>query len=191
MARNKIEIIIIIIVIIISLIYFFALPKYQALGQLENALIQKQLDYEARADYYGKIFKILGEMKERKDVLGKIDSALPTDVSSSSLIYFLQTKGVENGLSVKAIVFPNTAPTTYGKVAKKTNVKDIKNIVLGVGLSGSYQNLKKFLFSLDNSIHQMQVNSISFSSAQAPLDPKLQNQPVTHDFRLEIQTYTY
>ena len=194
MAINKLVTTIIMLIITLMVMFLFVLPKYQEFKDLEQSIIQKQSEYQAMADYYAKITKLFSDIESRREVLTKVDSALKEDISFAPLIYFLQIKGIENGLVVKSIVPPKDSLESYKGVAPKKNTKEVKPAVFNISLFGSYQNLKKFLSALDNSAQLMQVNSVSLSALAVPLvvkSSKIQNQKGGYDFNLEIQTYTY
>lgn len=193
MAINKPATIIILFIIIVMIVFLFVLPKYQEFKDLEKTIIQKQAEYGALASYYEKIADLFGDIESRKDVLVKIDGALLEDVSFASLMYFLQIKGMENELVLKSIMPPKDSSGSYGTIASKKNVREVKPVVFNIGLSGNYQNIKKFLSDIDNSARLMQVNAITFNAQATPIlkSGKLQNQLGFYDFNLEIQTYTY
>ena len=74
------------------------------------------------------------------------------------------------------------------------NDQEIKNIVLMVDVSGSYQGLKNFLHSLERSARIFQVNTISFAPLEFSSPEGLTSaadQIKTYDFKLEIKTQTY
>ena len=192
MEINKPVATIILLIIALILIFLFIIPKYQESGDLQANLAQKQAEYDGQSDYYMKIFELLKSIRDRKDALGKINSALPSDISFASLIYFLQEKGVENGLAVKSIIFSQNSPETYRQVLPAESDKRVKNIMFNINLSGSYQSLKNFLSSLEKSVRLFQIDAISFISTQSLQGTKKsQNQLQIHDFNLEVKTYTY
>lgn len=193
MSLNKSVTIIILFVIVVMIVFLFALPKYQEFKDLEKTIIQKESEYKALAGYYEKIANLFGDIESRRDVLTRVDNALLEDVSFASLMYFLQIKGMENELVLKSIMPPKYSSGSYGAIALKKSIKEVKPVVFNISLSGNYQNIKKFLSDIDNSARLMQVNAITFNAQASPVlkSGKPQNQLGFYDFNLEIQTYTY
>ena len=175
-----------IIILIIALIIFFlfALPEYQKSNDLQYSLAQKQAEYNSKSVYYSKISELIGTIEDKKDALGKINSALPPDFSFAPLVFFFQKKGVENGLTIKSIIFSQISP--------ETAEKKIRNITFTVNILGNYQGLKNFLSSLDKSARLFEGNSISFSPSVTSSDSKQSKiQQQAYDLKLELQTHTY
>lgn len=191
MEINKPVTTIILLIVTLILAFLFVVPKYQESVNLQVILNEKQAEYDGESDYYTKIFGLLKNIKDRKDSLDKMNSALPSNVSFAPLIYFLQEKVTENGLTVKLITFSDIDPSAYGKVLP-VDSDQIKNIVFAVDLSGSYQGLKKFLYSLEKSARLFQINNItvtSFQSLQSGSEPQIISQ--NYDFKLEVKTNAY
>lgn len=160
------------------------LPKYQKSNDLQNNLAQKQAEYNGKSIYYAKIAEIIEIIEGKKDTLEKINSALPSNFSIASLVYFFQKKGSEVGLVVKSI--------TLSQISIPTSEERFKNIIFKVNLSGNYQGLKNFLSSLDKSARLFEVNYISFISSEISQSLKQsKNQQQTYDFQLEVQTHAY
>ena len=183
---------IIVIIIITILIFLFVIPKYQESRDLQTKLYEKQATYNGESAYYAKLSELVKDIESRKDVLEKIDSALPPDTSFAPLLYFLQKKGDESGLVVKSVTFSQALQGPYGQVLQESSDKKIKNVMFTLNLSGNYQGLKKFLASLEKSARLFQVDDISFLS-QEPLrgTTQLQSKLQVYDFKLDVKTQTY
>lgn len=167
---------IIILLVILILYFLFIMPEYRKISDLQNNLAQKQIEYDGKSVYYSKIAELIKNIESKPDSLEKINSALSSDYYLSSLVYFFQKKGAENGLKVNSIALSQiSAPATDN---------NIKDITFSIRLSGTYESLKKFLSSLDKSARLFEVNSISFSGTG--------NSPQQiYDFNMEVQTHAY
>ncbi len=184
MEINKPVSTIIIFITTLILFFLFVAPEYQKSSDLQNNLAQKQEEYDVKSVYYAKISETIKSIDSRKDVLKKINSALPSDFFLAPLVYFFQKKGAEAGLIVKSITLSQISPATLKK--------EVRNITFKINLSGNYQNLKNFLSSLDESERLFEVNSISFKSPVISQDLKQpKNQQQTYNFELEVKTHTY
>lgn len=169
-------------------VLFFVVPAYQKSVRLEKNIAQKEKEYASKIAYYDKITALIQEIDLRAGDLSKIDGALPTENSYAKLLYFLQVKAGEGGLVIKSINFQNST-SSYSLPANKNQT--VKNVIMTMNVSGSYQNLKKFLGLLDNSVRLFQVNSINFTPLDGKISSKDQNKITNRDISLEIQTYTY
>lgn len=170
-------------VIILMMVFLFLIPTYQKMNDLQNSLVQKQAEYDGKFVYYTKIASILKEIDSRKDAMEKIDSALPSDSYFSPLVYFFHKEAVLTGLTATSVRLSQITPPN-----KKTK---IRNIVFNLQLSGTYENFKKFLASLDTSARLFEVNSVSFSTPTTPLQGRLPQASRTYNFDVEIQTHAY
>ena len=163
---------------------------------MQASLNQKNAEYNSQTEYYIKILNTLKTIKDKKGSLDKIDSALPSAFSFAPIIYFLQKKGIDNGLTIKSINFSKDLSKTYEQVLSTDYNRQYKNVGLTLGVSGSYQNLKNFIHSIETSARIFEVNSISLRFAQGSTQSsqvltESKNQSVIYEIQLELQTYTY
>ena len=192
MEINKFATTTILLIINLILIFLFVVPKYQESIDLQLSLIEKQSRYNIQSNNYIKILADLKDINDRKYSLDKINSALPPNFSVAPIVYFLQKEATENQLTVKSITFSNDLQKNYENVLSSDSEKEVRKVGMLVDLSGSYQGLKKFLSSLDESARLFQVDKIYFSLPDSFSESSyLQNKPQTYNFKLEIKTYTY
>lgn len=191
MEFNKSIIATVTLIITLIILFLFVIPKYQALNTLSEILAKRQIEYDEKFKYHATITQILAEIKKREDVLPKVNSALPSDISFADLIYFLQVKGAESGLAVSSINFSNNATATSNQALAKTPVKDIGKIIVSLSASGSYQDLKKFVNLIDTSVRLFQVNAVSFGTPVAQVVKKSSTKADVYSIKLELQTYTH
>lgn len=188
MEINKPVITIILFIINLVLIFLFVGPEYRELLDSRVILAQKQAEYISRSDYQKKIAEILGDIEARQNILKKVDSALPSDFYFGNTVYFLQAKAVESGLDVKSITFSETTQIKYQPILEGRADQEIKGINFILNLSGKYQGLKNFLFSLEKSARLFEIDNISFASSGRG---NLQNQSEEYNFKLGVRMYTY
>ena len=180
--------------IVVLLIFFLVAPKYQQFKVFQQKIGEKQAAYDAKFAYYSEVANVYEQLMAKKDIVDKIDSAIPSNVSYGTLVYFFQKKGLENGLIMKGLFL-----TRASSINPET---DIKEITFSLDLLGGYAALKSFMASLEKSARLFEVASISFgSSAQAEatstlLGTKSKNPAPaqilqTYPFKLEVKTYSY
>lgn len=178
---RKIIIIVVVLLADIILAWFLVVPQYNQFKNLQTEAVLKEAEYNAKYAYYAQVNQLFDDIQKRQDSLSKIDNALPSSLSLSPIVYFLQKKTAESGLVLKDIFFSKTSP-----INPKTQVKEI---VFSLSLMGNYQALKNFIAILEKSANLFEVNSISFSS-QAQIQ-QAQQSTQSHSFIMEIKTYSY
>lgn len=191
MEINKPVAAVIVLAVTLIFVFLFAVPKYKESGDLQASLVKKQAEYDGKSVYYLKVLALISDIEDRKDALEKINSALPSNFSFASLIYFLQKKADKAGLSIQSVTFSDILPASYGETSQVLS-KEVKNITFTLYLSGNYRDLKNFLSSLERSARLFEVKTISFASLERLGGAEqFQNQSMMHEFKLEVKTYTY
>jgi|SRR3989344_923190 len=204
MEINKPIVALISLVIALIVLFLFVAPKFRESSDLQAKLLTKQSEYSGKSMYYEKLSDIFLDIDKRKDVLQKVDDALPSNVSFSSLTYFLQKTASESGLIIKSITFleipasgySQSSPTSQDQSLSSNSINNqVKDITFTIEISGNYQGLKNFLSSLEKSSRLFEMDTISFSTASAEQStqgqPKLENQSQTYGFNLTVKTHSY
>jgi Tfp pilus assembly protein PilO len=193
---------VIVIIITLILVFLFVMPKYQEFLDLRQKLGEKVAEYQADIEYYAKINEIYNTLQANKDLVAKIDSALPPEQQLAPLLYFFQEKGLANAMTVENL--------NLVRVSKPTTDKGVRDIVFSLAIYGNYEGLKNFLDSIENSSRIFEVNTLSFSApssqptssatptpaprilrkAGLTATPQPTPAPMYH-FVLEIKTHTY
>ncbi len=184
----------VILFIILLLIFFLVAPKYQEFKFFQQKIGEKQAAYDAKFAYYSEIAKVYEQLMAKKDIVDKIDSAIPSNVSYGPLVYFFQKKGLENGLIVRGLFLT--------KASSINPESDIKEIIFSLDLLGGYSALKGFMSSLEKSARLFEISNISFGSSvqaqatSALLGAQSKNYaPIqilqTYPFKLEVKTFSY
>lgn len=167
---------------ILLLIFFLVVPKYNQFKDLQQKIGEQQSAYDAKFAYYSEVDKVYQQIQAKKEIVDKIDSAIPSNVSYGPLVYFFQKKGMENGMITRGLFLTKAAPINPEK--------NLKEIGFSLDVLGSYSALKSFLSSLEKSARLFEVSSISFGSAGVSSAGKMQTLEI-YQFRLEVKTYSY
>lgn len=189
MEVNKPVSISVVLIIALTIFFLFALQKYQESMDLEMELTRKQAQYENQVDYYFKLSDILESIKQKQDILEKIESALPSEFAFAPIIYFLQEKAAKSDLNIKLINF--LQPEDSQQDSSENQKPEVKNVMFKVELQGNYQSLKTFLYALEQSARLFEVKSIAFVSPQSSALGRFQSASKSYDFSLDIETHTY
>lgn len=185
MEIDKPTIIAIILLAVILLSFFLVVPKYKQFKDFQMQVGIKTAEYENKYAYYSEIARLTRELENRKDILDKIDIALPSDPTYSSIVYFLQKKAGENGIFLKSVNL------SKGLLAEQEGVKEIG---FSLNMMGDYTSLKNFIDSLEGSSRIFELNSISFSSAINPQQETKSSETggaEAYSFQVQIKTNSY
>src|SRR3989339_136408 len=145
--------------------FFFVVPKYKNLKNLQAELGQKNAEYLSKFEYYAQIKENYDKLQKRKSEIKKIDEALPKTADFGQLIYYFQKKTAENGLTLKSLGLSQSSATG-----------NIKNIIFSLNLSGDYFALENFISSLEASNRLFEISNISFGSPSQPSVPQTELQ---------------
>jgi len=172
--------------------FFFVVPKYKNLKNLQAELGQKNAEYLSKFEYYAQIKENYDKLQKRKSEIKKIDEALPKTADFGQLIYYFQKKTAENGLTLKSLGLSQSSATG-----------NIKNIIFSLNLSGDYFALENFISSLEASNRLFEISNISFGSPGQPSVPQTELQeggggataqfqtPGIFNFTFQVKTFSY
>ena len=171
---NRPIIIAICIFITLTLIFLLISPKYQTLVSFKTKIEEKKNELDYLKAYFVELGNFYKDLKGHEPELSKIESALPSDVSPSDLLYFIQTKTSQNGLVLKSASLVTITPSLQRS--------DIKEYHFSIELSGFYPAFKNFLSTLEESGRLIEIERISFSSTK-------EKEPAS--FGVGIKVYSY
>lgn len=177
MARFIPIISIIILVLLIVGGYFYWWPEYQKFQELSLELKIKNATIRQEEEYLRELTNLSNKLADYKEALSKIDSAIPLEPSIPALFQFIQETSSENGLTLNEIRLMGI--TLIQPQPEKE--EKIKQISLGISVSGSYTSLKNFLSSIYKNARIIEVESINFSSPKG----------TSFDFDLNLKTYAF
>lgn len=141
---------IILLFIVFLLGVYLVAPKYTQVRTLQKEVAKEELVLQQKQGYFSILQKISEGSKTHKEVLEKIQAALPEEFSLPSLLNFLQSKAAENGLILKNI----------GEVVPLPSAK-IKEGGLHLVLRGTLPSFENFLKGLEKSSRLIEVETIS------------------------------
>lgn len=152
---------------------FFLYPKYQEFSNLSSQKKTSEFLVRSREGRISQLKQIYQEILTQKDLIERVDSALPSKFQTAQLLYFLAKSAQDNGLILQEVNF--TFPSFSDENQK------LKEIFLALKLSGSYPAFKNFLFALENSARLIETENISFAFSEKGI----------FNFNLKIKVYSY
>lgn len=137
-------------------------PKYQELSNLRTQLEQKRTQLASQNKYIQQIKAADAQLKEKEELVSKVNSALPIGPDIPSLLEFLQEASLQTGVSLEKIDWHE---------ARSLEKERIKDYSLNLSFSGSYFALKNFLYALERSARLIDVFQIAFTISPEPEEP--------------------
>lgn len=170
--KNKMLINVFITILIVGLIYFFIYPLYTGVGTIYNPKnnVSKLLEEKTKLDgalniakdYSLKINSINKDFITNVNTLpvDKLEKILPSSIDRIIIAYEF-TRLVEKEAS--KMLFSDLK---IGEIdnSNSNNDKGYKVLTLSFSLTGSYENMKSFLQSLEKSERIYNITSLSFAS---------------------------
>lgn len=156
---------IIAISLIVSVIMglLLVLPKYQEFSGLKAQINQKRKQLENQQKHAEQLNAQNLQLKQKQELVSKVDSALPFGPDIPSLLEFLERTSTETGVSIERI--------SWQEVSFSGQAERIKEHTLGLNFSGSYFAFKNFLSALERNARLIDVFQVSFSLPPNPEEP--------------------
>lgn len=172
--RQPILIIFVCGLVLVGLGKFLLFPKYQEYAKLTSnkSILQKNLT-DANT-YYDESEKRYDKMKrESKTALGRIDTALPSEISKAELFSHFQKLVEDSGSSLDSIAMGKPEVLANNNSAKNVGVGayTISSYNVNMSISGIYSGLKTFFNLAERSTRLIDVNTFDFSSTDNPVTP--------------------
>jgi len=173
----------ILIIIVGSLIllaiggYFLWWPEYQEFGDKKLEVEREDAKIKQKEEYFSRLESFSDRLSGYNDELAKIDFALPSEPSIAALFIFFQKTISENGLILK----DTNLGELFSSEIQGTLEERIQKMPFSVSVTGSYPALKNFLSVIYRNTRLIEVNSISFPSAEEGL----------FTFNLALETHAY
>lgn len=150
----------------------FIFKRYENLSLLRGEISIKEDELQSQEEYFDKLQDISNKLQENKDLLDKIESALPLNSETPELLAFVQKSASQSNLVLGDI--------NLGSML--SDLKDIKKIKVNFLLAGDYLGLKKFISLIENSSRLIDIDSIYFSYSE---------KGELFKFNLKITAYSY
>lgn len=154
------------------LFWVLVMPAYDTIGNQRDALAERILILEKRAQIMANIDQLTKEYSSRAADIERFSSIVPARKSIPEIISAIQALATNNGLQLSTIALGNN--TSADKNPYQSQLIDLN-------LSGSYPAFKSFLLALERNIRLIDIYSIDAS-------PASDNSPII-SFRLKGNAY--
>ncbi len=153
---------------VFSFSIYFILPEYAEFKDLKAQVSKKEADLELEKNYFSNLEKISDDLEKEQEVLEKIDSALPKEISLASLLNFFQIKASESGLIVETLG-QASIPSKKKKTGETETKAKIQESYFTITLVGSLPSFENFLQSIESSARLIEIESISLQESEGEL----------------------
>jgi Tfp pilus assembly protein PilO len=144
---------------------------------LRSQITQVKAELDNQNKYVQQLKTIEQMMEEQKELVSKVDSALPSGPDTPSLLKLLDEISTQTGVTLEGINLQQGAVGQGGEQEK------VKVYSLGLNISGSYFAFKNFLFALERSARLVDVTQTDFSIRQ--------ESDTASVFRVFVKFYSY
>lgn len=140
--------------------FFLLLPKYQEFTVLRTAISQRRTLLENEHKYAEQLRTEDLRLKERREIVSKLGSALPLGPDIPSLLEFLQETSQATGVSIENVRWEEVTHFVYAE--------RVERHTLGLSFSGSYFAFKNFLSAMESSARLIDIFQVNFSASLEP-----------------------
>jgi Tfp pilus assembly protein PilO len=171
---------IILLLISIGLFYSFTSPMYTKVQALR-----------ANADSYKTVLSNAANITKTRDALSfeyqkvpkdeveRLLKVLPDNIDNVRLALDLDNIGARYGISIKDIAVETEGKSNTSTIVTSDSTLPYKKVTVTFSFISNYDNFKKFLADIENSLRIIDVKSLTFKSADTGLN----------DYKLVIDTY--
>jgi len=176
---NKTYIIVPALISVLILAFLLIEPKYQDWQKEQTNVRQRERELANAKEVFAEIEVLRRALRDREEIINKIDSALPKDPSVASVFSYFQQRAQGTGVGIRSISLGGVSDSR-----KKTTTPSIKEIDIDMELGARYPAFKRFLSVIEDSVRLFEISSIAFSS---PRDPEEDS----FNFKINLKTHGY
>jgi len=154
---------------------FVAMPLFQKFLETRQSLEVKKEELRREDIHIGEIKAISRELEEYTPTLELIDRAIPNNPEIPSLILYLEDFAGRHGM--------RTGPVGGFSINPSRQFPGLKEIKTNLSISGSYSDINRFIYAVENSGKIIDIESFSLSP------PAEEGEGFS--LRATIKTYSY
>ena len=164
MSKNYLEAFVIVI-IAGSLGFFLAWPKYSEVQDISRQIEEKKAEIKNSNEYYANLRQVLGELDERQEELGKIDTAFPKHADAPALIDFIQNAAIQSGVVLKKADYQASGSSASAKGALAASAAlSLQSYGILISASADYADFKNFISRFEHSSRLVNISAVSVNA---------------------------
>jgi len=164
-----------IVSIVIGVVFLY--PKYQKFTNLQDKLSQKENELENQQSYLKFLNQINEKVKEKKDLMDKVTSAIPNEAEIPSFLNFLQEEARNTGVGLEDVNWRE-------RIFKNDEQKQTEEYLIDIQVSGSYLAFRNFLSVLESSARLIEILTTDFTMTTTAAE-----EPTIFNLQLKIHSY--
>ncbi|MDD5144676.1 MAG: type 4a pilus biogenesis protein PilO [Candidatus Pacebacteria bacterium] len=150
------------------------IPKINELAKIQKDIKEKGSLITREKEHFTNLKEIDQKLAEKGEEMAKIGLALPDSPDIPSLFDFIQKTASYSGMVLEGLGDYTVSNSLQGEKIRET--------VFSIQVSGSYEDFKNFLSSLENSSRLINVDSISFNAKE--------EEENNFSFNLSLETFS-
>ncbi|OGZ96898.1 MAG: hypothetical protein A2847_02730 [Candidatus Sungbacteria bacterium RIFCSPHIGHO2_01_FULL_50_25] len=150
--------------------------RYMAVRRDTQALERISKELDSAAEEREKLKQKISSVSEAD--LGRIEQALPKGTQKETLVRTIEYYGIQNNVAVKLMNFADRgADTSVGGAGSSIprpagapetgDTGEQKQLEISLSVSGNYQNMKRFIDSLERHIRIIDVTGVAFPTIES------------------------
>jgi len=160
-------IVLISLVIIALIVVVLLVPTISSFARLKTRIAETEAKIETQNEFLVQLQVTAQRMEENKELVAKIENALPVGPDAASLLDFLDESATRNGVNLEEITWLDKNKTAEGKV---------QDYLMSINFSGSYYSFRNFVNDIEKSSRIIDIDQIEFNSKRErglPIEFKL------------------
>ncbi len=184
---------------IIAALLWFVQPTYGEIKNLAQKIETKENTLEKKQKLVFDIEKLVNQYEDIEGRVNKVFYALPNKAEIPNVLVQLEALASENGMIFESSNFSKIQQSAQNKTTSENNaassletadqqniIEQTRSVSIDINLTGSYENFKNYLRSLENNIRIMDITSINFSSSSGSSEEEEVSDNFSYSIRLKV-----
>ena len=187
---------------IIAALLWFVQPTYGEIKNLTQEIETKEDALEKKQKLVVDIEKLVNQYEDIEGRVSKVFYALPNKAEIPNILVQLESLASENGMIFESLNFSKAQQSAQSKTTSENSaapssetagqqniIEQIRSVSIDINLTGSYENFKNYLRSLENNIRIMDIASISFSSSSGSSEEGEEESSDNFSYSIQLKVY--
>lgn len=177
--NKEVLIVIVSVIVIILVCYLFIFPSIATLRDVNYNLSLKKEDLKRSEEHLSNLKSLESSLSSKKKEFKALQEAMPGDKSVENLLVTLETAASESGLTLASVtpldIEGYGEEEEEGATMTSDSGFEISETSYEVGLTGSYNGLKKLLGKLEKTKRAINVTALTVSGTGTIVNPNALN----------------